>query len=73
MIRGANVSQPTNVAGERLADPTFTAQQKFLDARSLDEALQWLTRIERVEVAGSPQLLNQLAQLPDAPRQAVLI
>jgi membrane glycosyltransferase len=67
-----NLPRPAEPLGS--PDPnTFTAQQKLLDARSLDEALQWLTRVERVEVAGSPQLLNQLAQLPDAPRQAVLI
>jgi membrane glycosyltransferase len=55
-------------------DPnTFTAQQKLRDAGSLDEALQWLTRVERVEIAASPELLNQLAQLPEGARQAVLI
>jgi hypothetical protein len=32
----------------------------------LDEALQWLTPTERVEVAGSARLLNQLAVLPDS-------
>jgi hypothetical protein len=36
-----------------------------MDARSLDEALQWLTPIERVEVASSARFLNQLALLPD--------
>jgi membrane glycosyltransferase len=67
-----NLPRPADPPGS--PDPNaFTAQQKLLDARSLDEALQWLTRVERVEVAGSPQLLNQLAQLPDAPRQATLI
>jgi membrane glycosyltransferase len=67
-----NLPRPADPPGS--PDPNaFTAQQKLIDARSLDEALQWLTRVERVEVAGSPQLLNQLAQLPDAPRQATLI
>jgi membrane glycosyltransferase len=51
----------------------FTAQQKLADARSLEEALEWLTRVERVEVAGNPKLLNQLALLPDAQRPTLLI
>jgi len=38
----------------------------LLDARSLNEALQWLTPIERVEVAADGRLLNKLALLPDA-------
>jgi membrane glycosyltransferase len=68
----SNLPRPADPLGAPDAN-MFTAQQKLADARSLDEALQWLTRIERVEVAGSPQLLNQLAQLPEAPRQATLI
>jgi hypothetical protein len=39
----------------------------------LDEALQWLSPIERVEVAADPRLLEQLALLPDAPQPMVLI
>jgi len=55
-------------------DPhAFTAQQKLLDARSLEEALDWFTPIERVEVAGDARLLNQLALLPDAQRHTFLI
>jgi hypothetical protein len=38
----------------------------LMDARSLDEALQWLTPIERVEVAADARFLNQLALLPDS-------
>jgi hypothetical protein len=44
-----------------------------MDARSLDEALQWLTPIERVEVAGDARMLNQLAQLPDTIQPAFSI
>jgi membrane glycosyltransferase len=55
-------------------DPhAFTAEQKLKDARSLDEALAWLTAIERVEVAGEARLLNQLALLPDADHPLFLI
>ena len=55
-------------------DPhAFTAEQKLKDAGSLDEALAWLTAIERVEVAGEARLLNQLALLPDADHPLFLI
>ena len=60
-----NSARPTDPRGH--PDPhAFTAEQKLVDAASLDEALQWLTPVERVEVAGDPRLLNQLALLPDA-------
>jgi hypothetical protein len=39
----------------------------------LDEALDWLSPTERVEVAGDARLLGQLALLPDAPRPVILI
>jgi membrane glycosyltransferase len=67
-----NLPRPMDPPGR--PDPNaFTAQQKLIDARSLDEALEWLTRVERVEVAGNARLLNQLALLPDAQRAASLI
>jgi hypothetical protein len=44
-----------------------------MDARSLDEALRWLTPIERVEVAGDARMLNQLALLPDAIQPTISI
>ena len=67
-----NLARPPDPPGQ--PDPNaFTARQKLADARSLEEALGWLTRVERVEVAGSEQLLNQLSLLPDAPRSAVVI
>ena len=60
-----NLARPADPRGE--PDPNaFTAEQKLIDARSLDEALAWLTPAERVEVAADARLLNQLALLPDA-------
>ncbi len=64
-----NLGRPEDPRGQ--PDPhAFTAQQKLIDAVTLEEALQWLTPAERVEVAGNARLLNQLALLPDAPRSA---
>jgi membrane glycosyltransferase len=61
---GGNLPRPADPRGR--PDPhAFTAEQKLIDARSLDEALGWLTPIERVEVAADARLLNQLALLPD--------
>jgi membrane glycosyltransferase len=60
-----NLARPADPRGR--PDPNvFTAAQKLKDARSLDEALQWLTPVERVEVAGDARLLDALAALPDA-------
>jgi membrane glycosyltransferase len=60
-----NLARPPDPRGH--PDPNaFTAEQKLMDARSLDEALEWLTPVERVEVAGDARLLNRLALLPDA-------
>jgi membrane glycosyltransferase len=60
-----NLARPADPRGQ--PDPhAFTAEQKLIDARSLDEALRWLTPVECVEVAGDPRMLNQLALLPDA-------
>jgi membrane glycosyltransferase len=67
-----NLARPPDPRGK--PDPhTFTAEQKLKDARSLDEALAWLTAIERVEVAGDARLLNQLALLPDSESPLFLI
>ena len=67
-----NLARPADPRGQ--PDPhAFTAQQKLNDAASLDEALRWLTPIERVEVAGDARLLNQLALLPDATHPSFLI
>jgi membrane glycosyltransferase len=65
-----NLPRPPDPPGH--PDPNaFTARQKLLDAHSLDQALEWLTRVERVEVAGSEQLLNQLSLLPDGQRSLI--
>jgi membrane glycosyltransferase len=67
-----NLARPADPRGH--PDPyAFTAEQKLKDARSLEEALAWLTPIERVEVAGDARLLNQLALLPDADHPLFLI
>jgi len=67
-----NLARPADPRGH--PDPyAFTAEQKLKDARSLDEALAWLTPIERVQVAGDARLLNQLALLPDAEHPLFLI
>jgi membrane glycosyltransferase len=67
-----NLPRPPDPRGR--PDPhAFTAQQKLTDARSLEEALEWFTPVERVEVASDARLLNQLALLPDAQRPTFLI
>ena len=67
-----NLARPRDPRGH--PDPhTFTAEQKLIDARSLEEVLQWLTPVERVEVAGDARLLNQLALLPDAQSPGFMI
>jgi membrane glycosyltransferase len=67
-----NLARPTDPRGR--PDPySFTAEQKLKDARSLDEALAWLTPVERVEIAGNARLLNLLALLPDAEYPLFLI
>jgi membrane glycosyltransferase len=60
-----NLARPPDPRGKPDSH-AFTAEQKLIDARSLDEVLEWLTPIERVEVAADARLLNQLALLPDA-------
>jgi membrane glycosyltransferase len=65
-----NLPRPPDPPGH--PDPNaFTARQKLLDAHSLDQALEWLTRVERVEVASDEQLLNQLSLLPDGQRSLI--
>ena len=60
-----NLARPTDPRGQ--PDPhAFTAEQKLKDARTLDEALLWLTPTERVEVAADARFLNQLSLLPDS-------
>ena len=67
-----NLPSPTQPRGE--PNPhALTAEQKLRDARFLEEALDWLTPPERVQVAGDPRMLAQLALLPDAPRPSFVI
>ncbi len=67
-----NLARPPDPRGR--PDPhAFTAEQKLMDASSLDEALEWLSPIERVEVAGDARLLNQLSLLPDAANSEFVI
>ena len=67
-----NLTRPMDPRGR--PDPhAFTAEQKLIDARSLDEVLLWLSPAERVEVAGDARLLNQLALLPDAQQPGFTI
>ncbi len=47
----------------------LTAGKKIEDAAHVDEALEWLTPPERICVAGSPALLNQLGALPELPKR----
>ncbi len=67
-----NLPRPPEPRGVPNAD-ALTAEQKLHDARSLEEALAWLTPPERVHVAGDARMLAQLALLPVAPRPAYVI
>ena len=67
-----NLPRPADPRG-RPDSNYFTAQQKLRDAATLDEALQWLTPAERIEVAADAHLLNHLSQLPDQHRPGFLI
>ncbi|MGA2707492.1 MAG: glucans biosynthesis glucosyltransferase MdoH [Steroidobacteraceae bacterium] len=69
---GGNLPRPSDPRGQ--PDPhALTAAQKLIDARTLEEALRWLTALERVQVAGDARMLDRLAALPDAPRPAYII
>jgi membrane glycosyltransferase len=67
-----NLGKPAATRGQ--PDPNaLTAEQKLFEARTLEEALGWLTPPERVQVAGDGDLLDRLAALPDAPKPAYII
>lgn len=57
-----NLPRPADVRGHPDAH-RLTAERKVLDAKTLDEALAWLSPTERVHVAGDPRLLERLAEL----------
>ncbi len=62
-----NLPRPVDPRGE--PNPhALTAEQKLHQARTLSEALAWLTPLERVQVAGDARMLAQLALLTDEPR-----
>jgi membrane glycosyltransferase len=64
-----NLRRPPEPRGH--PDPhRLTAQQKLIEARTLQEALEWLNAPERVHVASDPRMLERLAELPDADTQA---
>jgi len=67
-----NLAKPAATRGQPDAH-ALTAEQKLLEARTLEEALGWLTALERVQVAGNGGLLERLAALPDAPKPAYII
>ncbi len=67
-----NLARPADLRGQPDSH-ALTAAQKLVDARTLEEALDWLTPAERVQVAGDERLLDRLAALPDAPRPAYII
>jgi membrane glycosyltransferase len=61
-----NLPAPAPVRGNPDAE-RLTAEQKLRDARTLDEALAWLTPRERVFVASDGELLARLGQLAIPP------
>jgi membrane glycosyltransferase len=67
-----NLPRPPDPRGRPDAN-AFTAAQKLEDAGSLDEALQWLTALERVEVASDARMLDRLSLLPDAAEEVFKI
>ncbi len=73
--RASDAHQRQPGATRRPARPSRSARlhcrAEAQGCRSLEEALRWLTMIERVEVAGDARLLNQLALLPDAEHPTV--
>lgn len=64
-----NLPRPTETRGH--PDPhRLTAELKVNEAKTLDEALTWLSTPERVHVAGDPRLLERLAELPEEAASA---
>jgi membrane glycosyltransferase len=59
-----NLPRPAESRGH--PDPhRLTAERKVREAKSLNELLSWLGPAERVHVAGDPELLECIAQLPE--------
>lgn len=59
-----NLPRPADARGHPSA-LRLTASHKIDDARTLQEALHWLSGLERIEVAADARLLEKLAALPD--------
>jgi membrane glycosyltransferase len=64
-----NLRRPADARGHPDAH-RLTAQQKLMEAKTLQEALDWLNAPERVHVASDPRLLERLAELQDSETQA---
>jgi len=53
-------------------DPAhLTAERKITEAESVDEALQWLNKPERIQIAGDIALAERLAALGAPPAQRI--
>lgn len=61
----SNPPRPADPKGHPDPD-TLTAERKIRDAGSLAELTRWLSPQERVHIAGSAEMLAQLAALPEA-------
>jgi membrane glycosyltransferase len=59
-----NLPRPTDTRGHPHPQ-RLTAESKVTQAEKLQEALDWLSGPERMEVAADARLLERLAQLPD--------
>jgi hypothetical protein len=44
----------------------LTAREKISQARTLREALDWLSALERIEAAADREMLEMLSRLPEA-------
>lgn len=60
----SNPPRPADPRGRPDPD-TLTAERKIRDADSMAELTRWLSPQERVHVAGSAELLGQMAALPE--------
>ena len=59
-----NLPRPPDTRGHPQPQ-RLTAETKVMQAERLQEALDWLSGPERIEVAADPRLLERLAELPD--------
>ena len=59
-----NLPRPADARGHPHPQ-RLTAEDKVMQAQTLQEALDWLSGPERIEVAADARLLERLAELPD--------